>query len=137
MAKERRKGGKSRAARPAVEWVAGALSCALVVLLIAFLLHQAVSEGGLAPDLAVAVTAVEQAGNGTVVSIEVTNRGDAAAAAVTVHAARREVGAPGAPKTVEFDYIAGHAVRRGALVFSGETIPPDALEVGISGYVEP
>lgn len=137
MAKERTRRRQPQPARPAVEWIAGALSCALVVALIAFLFYRAVSEDAPTPDLSVTIEGIEQAAGGTIVRIAVANSGDAAASAVTVHAARRDAPEGDAGRQIEFDYVAGHAVRRGAFVFPDAAIAPGDLEVEIGGFVEP
>ena len=121
--------------RPMVEWVAGALSCAIVAALVAFLLHRALSQETQAPALSVAVEAVEQVADGALVRIALVNRGDATAATVRVRAVRRDE--PGTAREIEFDYIAGHAVRRGAFAFAGAPPAPEEIEIGIVGFVEP
>lgn len=128
---------QSAAARPAVEWIVGALSCVMLAALIAFLLQQALSGDASPPQLSVAIEGIEHAGGGTVVRIAVTNDGDEAAAGVRVLAAR--AGAPDerARREIEFDYVVGHAVRRGAFRFADAEIQATDLDVGIGGFVEP
>lgn len=127
----------SDTARPAVEWIVGALSCVMVVTLIAFLLYQALFHDGRPPDLSIVIEAVEQTGSGTVVRVAVANAGDEAAAGVRVYAARTDAPDHQMRNEIEFDYVAGHAVRRGAFVFRDATIRPDSLDVEIGGFVEP
>jgi uncharacterized protein (TIGR02588 family) len=110
--------------RPLVEWVAGALSCVLVVSLAGFLLHRALSEDRLTPRLSAAVEAIEQGARGALVRIVVSNDGDATAAAVRVRATRR-------------DYLAGRAVRRGAFMMPGTALAPEDIDIEIVGFVEP
>ena len=128
---------QSGTARPAVEWITGALSCLMVVTLIAFLLFQALFRDARPPDLSVVVEGVERTENSTMVWIAVANGGDDTAAAVTVQATRKGASDPGAQREIEFDYVAGHAVRRGAFVFPDAEIRPDDLDVEIGGFVEP
>lgn len=93
--------------RPMVEWIVGACACVAVAGLIAFLLLQALTGDTRPPRLSVTVERIERDGPGTVVRIAVVNHGDRAAAGVTVYAADGT-----AERSVEFDYVAGHAVRR-------------------------
>jgi uncharacterized protein (TIGR02588 family) len=122
--------------RPLVEWVAGALSCVLVVSLAGFLLHRALSEDRLTPRLSAAVEAIEQGARGALVRIVVSNDGDATAAAVRVRATRRD-DAVGAASEIEFDYLAGRAVRRGAFMMPGTALAPEDIDIEIVGFVEP
>lgn len=130
-----RKNGKSETARPAVEWIVGVLSCIAVAILIGFLFHQALFRDARPPDLSVVVEAVERTRNGTLVRIAVRNGGDEAAAAVVVRIAGANDGIGGSE--IEFDYVAGHAVRRGTFVFAGTGLAPEDIEAAVSGFVEP
>lgn len=119
--------------RPTVEWTFAALSGALVFCLIAFLGHEAISGGIRPAELVVSIDKVEQLASSTMVVVTVANRGDKAAAAVTVNASLAEVTAP--DKQIEFDYIAAHAIRRGAFLFP-HPVKPTALDIQIGGYTE-
>lgn len=118
--------------RPLVEWIVGGIACAAIAGLIGFLVFQALTGDARPPRLSVTIEAIERSENGAVVRVAVRNHGDRAAAGVTVHAADGS-----AERSIEFDYIAGHAVRRGAFVFPDADIAPDRLAVGIGGFVEP
>ena len=120
--------------RPPVEWIVGALSCVVVVALAGFLLYRALSEDTPTPRLSVAVEAVEQGAGGALVRIVLSNGGDATAAGVRVRATRRDDGAAG---EIEFDYVAGRAVRRGAFVVAGGALAPEDVVLEIVGFVEP
>lgn len=123
---------RSRNDRPLVEWIVGGLACAAIAGLIGFLVFQALAGNASPPRLSVTVEAIERDGIGAVVRIAVRNHGDRAAAGVAVHAADG-----GTERSIEFDYVAGHAVRRGAFAFPDADIAPDRLAVGIGGFVEP
>lgn len=118
--------------RPLVEWIVGGIACAAIAGLVGFLVFEALTGDARPPRLSVTVEAVERGESGAVVRVAVRNHGDRAAAGVTVHAADG-----GAERSIEFDYVAGHAVRRGAFVFPGADIAPERLAVGIGGFVEP
>ena len=136
MSKKRNQNRYSGTARPAIEWIAGALSCAMVLALITFLLHQALFRDARPPDLSVVIEGFEHSGTGILVRIAVTNSGDEAASAVRVHAAPSGETESGMRKEVEFDYVAGRSVRRGAFVFPDAAIRGN-LDVEIDGFVEP
>lgn len=122
--------------RPLAEWVVGALSAIVAAVVVAFLLYQAAFGDARPPDLAVAIEGVDRAGNGTTVRIAVTNSGDEAAAGVAVQASLNNAQGDAVQRDLTFDYVAGHAVRRGAFVLPGNAAPDD-LTVEITGYVEP
>jgi len=127
---------RSDEGRPAIEWVVGAVSAILVACLILYLGYQALFGETRPPDLLPTVERIDQFNNGTVVMLAVANRGDEAAAAVTVFASASDASGRALRKQIEFDYIAAHAVRRGAFVFPGP-ISSDALDLEIGGYTEP
>ncbi len=119
--------------RPMIEWAVGAVSAALVICLVGYLVQQAVSGDGRPADLRVSIEHVLQHGGTTTVAVAVSNGGDEAAAAVRVIAAGPD---EAVAREIEFDYIAAHAVRRGAFVFPG-AVGENDLRVEIGGYVEP
>lgn len=127
---------RSEKARPAVEWIFGSVSAAVVVGLVLFLGYQALFGDNRPPELSVSFEGVDQFDNGTVVMVAVANRGDEAASAVTVYASAPDASGRASQKQIEFDHIAAHAVRRGAFVFPG-SISSDALQFEIGGYTEP
>lgn len=127
---------RSDRSRPIVEWIFGSVSAAVVGGLVLFLGYQALFGDTRPPDLFVSIEDVQEFDNGTVVTVAVANRGDEAVSAVVIYAA-----APGIPelasqKQIGFDYIAAHAIRRGAFVFRGPVVR-DALQLEIGGYAEP
>lgn len=119
--------------RPAVEWIAAALSGLLVLCLVVFLGNEALSDGAHPADLLVTIERVEQVENGTIVTVAVVNRGDRAVAAVTVDASVKPATTPG--KQIAFDYIAARAIRRGAFLFP-HPVTPSALDIQVGGYTE-
>lgn len=123
--------------RSAVEWVVGAVSGLAVVALIVFLFHQAAFHVSQPPVLSVAIEGIEQGAGGTVVRIAVINGGDDAAAGVRVRATHAADAHGLAPRRIEFDYVAGHGIRRGSFVFSGTAVAANDVEIEIEGFVEP
>lgn len=119
--------------RPPIEWLVGAISAALVAGLLLYLGHQVLFGESRAAALGVSIERVASDGDATTVTVAVVNRGDKAAAAVTVLA----IG-PGAAasRQIEFGYVAAGAMRRGAFVFPG-AVNPDEVGVELGGYTEP
>lgn len=127
---------RSDRSRPAVEWIFGSVSAAIVVGLVLFLGYQALFGDTRPPELLVSIDRIDRFDNGTSVIVSVANRGDEAAAAVTVSASASDASGRASQKQIEFDHIAAHAVRRGAFVFPGP-VSSDALQLEIGGYTEP
>lgn len=121
--------------RPTIEWVFAAVSGVLVLGLVAFLGYQALfGERGPA-NLVVSIERVERMDNGTMVTVAVANRGDKAAASVTVDAALSAAAGEVPAKQISFDYIAAHAIRRGAFLFP-KAISAKDLDIAVGGYSE-
>lgn len=114
--------------RPLAEWIFGLLSGCGIVVLILFLSWQALFSSSHAPDLVVSVIGVERKGDANIATFEVANHGDRAASAVTVLAKGQQV--------VEFDYVAAHSIRRGAVGLPGGWSAGDP-SIGIGGFAEP
>lgn len=123
--------------RPKIEWVCGAASAILIVGVIAFLAFEAAFGDGKPPDLAATIERLEDIGNGTLVWVSVTNSGGEAAADVGVEAVVATAGAAPARKQLRFDYIAAHAVRRGAFLVQDRGVAAKDLQVTIHGFSEP
>lgn len=125
------------AARPVIEWIAGAISALVIVALVAFLVHRALFRDAVPPQLSATIEKIERIEGGTLVTVAVANGGDEAAAGVRVHASRRDAGRDAMLRQIEFDYVAGHAVRRGAFLFPDAQLAPGDLEIRIGGFIEP
>ena len=74
------------------------------------------------------VIGVERKGDENIATVDVANHGDRAASAVTVLAEGQRV--------VEFDYVAAHSIRRGAVGLPGGWSAGDP-SIGIGGFAEP
>lgn len=118
--------------RPFIEWIVGTLSAALVAGLAGYLLYEAAFGDVRPPDLRVTIENVEPVDGGTQARIVVRNHGDRAASGVTV----RATGLRDDTRQIEFDYVAGHSVRYGAIILPQQISASD-LRIEIGGYVEP
>lgn len=120
-----------------MEWVIGAASAILIAGVVVFLAYEAMFADKEPPDLAVAIERLERTGNGTLVMVAVANRGDRAAAEVGVETTVAISGEDPVRKQIRFDYVAAHAVRRGAFVLEGKIVEANEIDVTIHGFVEP
>lgn len=121
--------GKAR--RPLIEWVFGLLAGCAVLALLAFLAFQALFASSRAPELVVTVTRIERQGAQSLVHFQLANRGDRAASAVGIRVGARQA----QWHSVEFDYVAPHSQRQGAVVLPAELA--DQASIHVSGFAEP
>ncbi len=129
---------KSHNSQPArqphpVEWLMGSLSAAMVLALLGFLSLEGLSRQGGIPQLELrAIRHIEQP-EGTIVVIEVHNRGKATAADVAISGT-----SPGSssPREVTLDYAPAESVREVTLIFP-DVVALDALTLDVLGYHEP
>ncbi|HEX2079114.1 MAG TPA: TIGR02588 family protein [Longimicrobium sp.] len=126
-----RRGNESR-----WEWVAAAVSAALVLSVLALLAYDAVVRPQTPPAVEVRADTVLQAGGLWLVEFEAFNRGHNTAAAVKVEG--RISGAAGEVETSEavVDYVPGRSRRRGGLFFRHDP-RVHRLELRALGYQEP
>ncbi|MCV0397235.1 MAG: hypothetical protein K5872_14845 [Rhizobiaceae bacterium] len=129
--------GKDRNGRPVLEWIVGVTSAIVVCAIVAFLAYEALFGDMRPPDLAATIDRVEEVGDGTLVVIAVSNRGDQAAAEVVVEATLEGGDPEASGKEVRFDYVASHAVRRGAFVIEGQAVKGGDVRLQVHGYAEP
>lgn len=131
-------GNRSEAGgRPAIEWVVGFVSAALVSCIIAFLSYEALFGGATPPDLAVSIDRVDRMRNGTLVEVIVRNDGDRTAAGVVAQVVTTGAAGQRIRKAIRFDYVPGHATRRGAFLLDDAGISPADLQLSIDGFTEP
>ncbi|MGY1837583.1 hypothetical protein ACI79P_21070 [Blastococcus sp. SYSU DS0510] len=115
------------------EYAMGGLGGLLVVLLIAFLGYQAVAVRESGPELAVGITAVEQAGSGYEVHLRVRNDGGTTAETVQLSGQLIRDGRQVEQASATIAYVPPESRREAVLVFSND--PRDGeLTVGPEGY---
>ena len=122
---------------PVLEWISAALGLALLLGLVGVIGWQAVYGGtDQPPAIELAVVRVVPAGSGFVVEIEARNRSGGTAAGLEVEGTIRQGEAVLETSAVTFDYVAGHSVAGGGLVFTRD---PRAhrLELRARGFQEP
>ena len=123
--------------RPLIELIVGALSSLAVLALLGYLLNQAMFHDDHPAELAVVVERIAPRARETVVHFALENSGDRAAAAVHVYAMPTEGEDNAMIREIVIDYVAGHAVRRGAFIFPRTDLSAGDLRLGIGGYAEP
>lgn len=119
--------------RPMIEWIVGAISAVLVICLVVYLVNHAIFAADSPPELRVTIESVLPGDDMTTVAVAVANGGDQAAAAVKVIAVGLDAEIV---REIEFDFVAAHSVRRGALTFPGR-VDDGQLRIEVGGYVEP
>jgi uncharacterized protein (TIGR02588 family) len=129
--------GKDGNRRPALEWVVGVVSATAVCGIIAFLGYEALLGDTRPPNLIASIVRMEQVEGGKLVVTTVSNLGDQAAADVTVEATWEGAGSVPTRKEIHFDYVASHAVRRGAFLMEEPAADVKNVRLIIHGYVYP
>ncbi|MGE5927334.1 MAG: hypothetical protein ACM357_08265 [Gemmatimonadota bacterium] len=112
-------GSGDRARIPLAERIIGAVSAAVIVGLMGFLVVRALGNDGSPPDIVVDMRGVTQVGAGWLVEVEATNLGHTGATHLEI------VGElPGAGgierRSVILDYVPPRSTRHGGLYFTGD-----------------
>jgi uncharacterized protein (TIGR02588 family) len=117
------------------EYLLGALGVVVVLLVLAFLVHQAVVRDG-GPQLSVTAAAAQQVEGGWAVPVEVVNEGGQTAEQVEVTGVLTRDGSEVQQATATFSYLAPSSRQSGALLFSED--PTDGrLEIRPAAYTLP
>lgn len=128
-----RKENKHSNGRPALEWVVGVISAIVVLGILTFLGYEALFGEARPPDLLATIDRADDIEGGTLFGVTLSNRGDQAAAEITVEA----TGTNFPRKEIRFDYVPSHAVRRGAFMIEGSGVSAEDVRLHVHGYVEP
>jgi uncharacterized protein (TIGR02588 family) len=118
------------------EWVAAAVSTALVLAVVGYLLYDAVARPRTPPSIRVAADTVLQSGGLWLVEFRATNGGHETAAAVKIEGELMQADSSVESSEAVLDYVPGRSVRHGGLFFRHD---PRAyrLELRAHGYQEP
>jgi uncharacterized protein (TIGR02588 family) len=119
-----------------VEWATGMISAFLVIVMIAWVAWQAMTEEELEPKFKVSVTAKQAVEGGYRVNFDVENTATKTAAAVVVRGEILDGSNPVEAGDVTFDYVPAQSKSSGAILFSQD---PGARTVSIRaiGYTDP
>lgn len=118
------------------EYLLGALGAVVVLLVLAFLVHQAVFVRDTGPRLSVTSSAAEPVDGGWSVPFELLNEGGATAEQVQVTGVVSRGGEEVQSATATIDYVAPHSRQAGALLFSVDP-GTGTLEIRPTAYTSP
>lgn len=104
---------------PLAERILGAVSAAVIMVLMGFLVVRALANDGTPPDIVVEMSGVTQVGAAWLVEVEATNLGSAAATDLEIEG---EMPGPGGSerRSIILEYVPAKSSRRGGLYFSGD-----------------
>ncbi|HYR10324.1 MAG TPA: TIGR02588 family protein [Longimicrobium sp.] len=129
-------GGEGGGHKSRWEWVAAAVSTALVLGVVGYLLYDAVARPRTPPSLRVSADTVLQVDGLWLVEFRATNAGHETAAAVKIEGELMQADSSVESSEAVLDYVPGRSVRHGGLFFRHD---PRAyrLELRAHGYQEP
>ncbi|MBW9118120.1 TIGR02588 family protein [Rhizobium cauense] len=119
-----------------VEWVVGTICACLVLLLVAFVAFEALTNRNAPPRLTVSTLAGLPGMAKNEVRFEVFNTADTTAAAVVVRGALTGDGNSEETAEVTFDYVPARSSAKGSLIFNSTTEGKE-LKIYAVGYVDP
>ena len=104
---------------PLAERILGAVSAAVIVVLMGYLVVRALENDGTPPDIIVELRGVTQVGAAWLVEVEATNLGSSPATDLEIEG---EMPGPGGSerRSVVLEYVPAKSSRRGGLYFSGD-----------------
>jgi uncharacterized protein (TIGR02588 family) len=131
-----RDGGEGGGVKSRWEWVAAAVSTALVLAVVGYLLYDGVARPRTPPDIQVAADTVLRSGGLWLVEFRATNDGHETAASVKIEGELMQGDSSVEASEAVLDYVPGRSVRHGGLFFRRD---PRAyrLELRAHGYQEP
>lgn len=128
---ERRRGGGT-----VLEWTVAALSAAMVLALVGFLLHDALTRSPSPPDLDVRSDSVVSVGAGHLVAVTVSNGGGRTAASVQLRGELLQGDSVLETSEAVLDYVPVGAHRHAGLQFERDP-EVHVVRVRVVGYEEP
>lgn len=133
---EDREEQKRRSGGTAVEWSVAALSAVMVLALVGFLLHDALTRSPTPPDLDVRSDSVVSVSAGYLLALTVSNRGGRTAASVQLHGELLAGDSVLESSDAVLDYVPVGAQRNAGLQFERDP-EAHAVRVRVTGYEEP
>jgi uncharacterized protein (TIGR02588 family) len=119
-----------------VEWLTGIASALLVLVILAWVGHEAIKQTGTPPDLIAEITSDSATEAGRRTEFRMMNRSDRTAAAVTVRGEVVEGANVLEGHEVILDYVPAHSAARGAFIFSSDTSGRQ-IRIRPTAYAEP
>ncbi len=130
----------SKRDRPEVhplEWAIGAVSAALILVVVAYLGYRGIFDSGRPADIATRVESIAAVSGVFRADVSVTNRGGEAAAGVVVSGELDHGEGDSSERSeISFDYIAAGSTRRGSFMFRQDPARGD-LRISVLAYTEP
>lgn len=131
---------QEQATAPFWEKFVGAVGLVLVLMILGFLTVQALGPKD-PPDIAVEAGEIGRLGQGFLVQMRATNRGDLAAAEVVIHVTLHAADAqPGDPpvesRDVTFDFVPAGSSRSGGVVFTHDPAE-HLLDFQVQSFIDP
>ena len=128
---------KAATRAPLLEWISAGIGLVLTLGIMAVIGREALrGEIHEPPAIEVVMTGVHRAGSGFVVEVKAINRSGGTAAAVEVEGVLKDGETEVETAGLTFDYVPGHAERRGGLFFT-EDPSRHTLELRALGYQRP
>lgn len=121
---------------PLLEWIAGAIGLALVLLTGGVIGQEALFGDPSPPAITVAAGQIHAVKGGWLVEIEAVNEGGSPAAQVAVEGELTLPGQPAQTAEASFDYVPDHSRRPGGLFFTHDP-RTGQLTLRAKGYTEP
>lgn len=103
-----------------IEWVTGALSAAVVLVVIVWIGKDALMDRDISPDLEGGALQVEARSQGFQVLFEIRNRSSQTASQVAVRGEVLEKSKPVETAETVVDYVPGHSKAKGGIVFQND-----------------
>jgi uncharacterized protein (TIGR02588 family) len=119
-----------------IEWVTGALSAAVVLIVIIWIAKDALTDRDVAPDLHGAVLQIDARSEGFQVLFEIQNSSSQTASQVTVRAELSDSSKPVEVAETIFDYVPGHSKSKGGIIFQNNPYGK-AISIRATSFNEP
>lgn len=108
-----------------IEWVTGALSAAVVLIVIIWIAKDAITDRDMSPDLHGAVLRIDARSEGFQVLFEIRNSSSQTASQVTVRAELSNSSKPVEVAETIVDYVPGHSRATGGIIFQNNPYGKD------------
>jgi uncharacterized protein (TIGR02588 family) len=132
-----RSGKAANPREPVLEWIASAIGLALTIGVVLVIGREALNgETKQPPAIEVRATRIVPQASGYLVEIEAANRSGGTAAIVEIEGALMAGDSEAETSGLTFDYVPGHATRKGGLFFR-EDPSKHRLELRALGYQAP
>lgn len=118
------------------EWAVAALGVVLITTAIGYMAYSALTTRAELPSVFVIAESIAPSGEGYVVTIKATNRGESTAAALTIQGTLMQEGSPVESSEITMDYLPRMSDRKAGLFFTRD---PSQYRIDLhpKGYTDP